>query len=131
MLAGNPEATIALDIPFRGERDYVHSTDLFAALDGLASTFLGQDTYLKSLTMRRGAHRQAVAQFRPDANAFGHFVVAAPGWPVEGWLVEGSAPITRRIAFDEDAIARHAISEQGRVLLPHSLSGSHPFEQLI
>jgi hypothetical protein len=131
MLARRPEARIALDIPLRGARDYIHSTDLFAALNTLAGSFLGEGAYLKSLTLRRQAHRQVAAWFRPDANAFGHFVFAAPDQTVEGWLMEESAPVTRRIAFDEAAIARQAVCEPGRVSLPGPVAGSAAFEQLI
>ena len=120
-----------LDIPFRGERDYVHSTDLFAALDELAGSFLGSGAYLKSLTLRRQAYRSVAARFRPDPGAFGTFTFAASQWVVEGWLVEDPAPITRRIAFDEAAIAQQATCGQGHVLLQSPVTGFDPFEQLI
>ena len=131
MHARGSEARIALDIPFRGARDYVHSTDLFAALDELAGSFLGSGAYLKSLTLRRRAYHSVVARFRPDPDAFGTFAFAASQWVVEGWLVEDPAPITRRIAFDEAAIAQHAICGRGLVLLQSPVTGFDPFEQLI
>jgi hypothetical protein len=131
MLVRRSEARVALDIPFRGERDYVHSTDLFAALDELAGSFLGPNAYLKTLCLRRRAHHQVAVRFRPEPDAFGTFVFAAPEWTVEGWLVEDQAPITRRITFDEAAIARQAVSAQGRVFLQSPVKGYGSFEQLI
>ncbi|HEY2008165.1 MAG TPA: hypothetical protein VGH23_04195 [Rhizomicrobium sp.] len=131
MLARRSEARIALDTPFRGARGYVHSTDLFAALDELSGSLLGPGAYLKSLTLRRRAYHSVVARFRPDPDAFGTFTFAASQWVVEGWLVEDSTPISRRIAFDEAPIAQQAICGQGRVLLQSPVAGYDPFEQLI
>ncbi len=131
MLARESEAKIVLDMPLRGRRDYVHSTDLFAALDGLAEVFLGPDAYLKTLNLRRRAHRQATACFRSDPNAFGTFTFAARERTMQGWLVENALPITRRIEFDEDAIAKLAISDRGCVCLRAPLQGYSAFEQLI
>lgn len=131
MLARRSEVRIALDIPFRGARDYVHSTDLFAALDELSGSFLGPDAYLKSLTLRRRACRSVAARFCPDPDAFGTFTFAASQWVVEGWLTEDPAPINRRIVFDEAAIAQQAVCGQGRVLLQSPVTGFDPFEQLI
>jgi hypothetical protein len=130
MLARRSETRIALDIPFRGGRDHVHSTDLFSALDKLAGSILGPGAFLKSLTLRRRAHRQVAVRFQPDPDSFGAFTFAASGC-VEGWLVEDPAPITRRIAFDEEAIARQAICAQGRVFLRSPVPGYNSFEQLI
>lgn len=131
MHACGSEAGIALDIPFRGDRDYVHSTDIFLALDELAGASLGPGAYLKVLTLRRQAHHRVTAQFKPALGAFGTFLFAAPERTVEGWLVEDMAPVIRRLAFDETAIAQRAVSEQGRVLLPAPVTGYTPFEQLI
>jgi hypothetical protein len=131
MLARQSQARVALDIPLRGARDYVHSTDLFGALDALADQLVGPNAHLKTLRLRRLAYRQVVAQFEPHADAFGSFAFAARGRLVEGWLVEDPAPITGRIAFDEAAIARQAVSEQGRVFLRSPVQGYSSFEQLI
>lgn len=131
MLARAIESSIALDIPFRGGRDYVHSTDLFAALDNLAAKFLAPRAYLKILTLRRPAHRQVAAHFLPHPDTFGSFALALAHQTLEGWLVESPAPITRRIAFDEVAISRAAVSEPGRVFLAAPVKGYSGFEQMI
>jgi hypothetical protein len=131
MLARQSEAKIVLDMPLRGRRDYVHSTDLFAALDGLAEMFLGPGAYLKTLNLRRRAHGQTTACFRPDSNAFGNFAFAAQGWIMEGWLVENALPIARRIEFDEEPIAEQAIEDPGCVCLRAPVPGYCAFEQLI
>src|SRR5215469_10410899 len=131
MLARLSETRLLLDIPFRGNREYVHSTDLFIALDNMAGRFLGPDAYLKTLSIRRLAHRQVAVQFRPDACAFGTFAFAARGWILEGWLVESRKAIARRITFDEASIARQVVSEHGQVLLKTPVQGYNAFEQLI
>jgi hypothetical protein len=131
MLARPIESSIALDIPFRGHRNYVHSTDLFAALEGLAGKFLAPRAHLKNLTLRHQAHRQVAAHFLPHRDTFGSFTLALPHRTLEGWLVESHAPITRRITFDEVAISRAAVSEPGRVFLPTPVKGYSGFEQMI
>jgi hypothetical protein len=131
MLSRTIEGSIALDIPLRGSRDYVHSTDLFAALDDLAGKFLAPRAYLKRLALRRQARRQVAAHFFPHPDAFGSFALALPHETLEGWLVESSAPITRRIVFDEMAISQAAVSEPGRVFLPAPIKGFSGFEQMI
>jgi hypothetical protein len=131
MLASQAEARVLLDVPFRGDRDYVHSTDLFASLNDLAQQFLGLDAYLKTLVLRRRARRQVTAQFRPDATAFGTFTFTARDRIMEGWLVESQMAINRRIVFHEAPIARKATSQEGRVALRSPVPGYSAIEQLI
>lgn len=120
-----------MDVPFRGDRNYVHSTDLFAALDDLAGSYLGPSAYLTALTLRRRAYHQVAACFCPASDAFGTFLLATPGAALEGWLVEDPIPITRRVAFDEATIMRQAVSEPGRVSLHSPVEDYSTFEQLI
>ena len=131
MLAPPVVKQVALDIPFRGGRDYVHSTDLFAALEDLAGDFSASRGRLKSLTLRRRAYRQVVVDFRPPTDAFGSFALALPDQILNGWLAESAAPITRHIEFDEARISQAAISEPGRVILPTPVKGFSPFEQTV
>lgn len=131
MLARTAENSITLDVPLRGNRNYVHSTDLFAALDDLAGRFLAPRAYLKNFTLRRQARRQVAVQFTPHPDAFGTFALALPHQTLEGWLVEGAGAITRRVSFDESAIARQAVVEPGRVFLTAPVKGYSGFEQLI
>jgi hypothetical protein len=126
-----PRPSFALDIPLRGNRDYVHSTDLYAALDNLASRFLAPRAHVKNLTLHRQARRQAAAQFLPHPDAFGTFALALPHQTLDGWLVEQNAQITRRIAFDEEQIARGAIARPGEVFLRTPVQGFSGFEQMI
>lgn len=130
MLARQTDIAIALDIPFRGGRDYVHSTDLFAALDALAGTF-ACSAYPQSLVLRRPARHQVEAHFSPHSDAFGTFALALPRRTAQGWLVERGVPITRRIAFNEMVISNAAVAEPGRVFLTAPVSGFSAFEQMI
>jgi hypothetical protein len=131
MLARQSEAEVLLDVPFRGDRDYVHSTDLFASLNDLAEQFLGPGAYLKTLALRRRARRMVAAQFRPDPAAFGTFTFTASGWIMEGWLVESRLPINRRVVFHEAPIALAATSQEGRVALRSPVPGYSAMEQMI
>jgi hypothetical protein len=130
MLARRSDTAIALDIPFRGDRDYVHSSDLFAALDVLAGTF-APSAYPQRLTLRQPARRQVEVHFSPHREAFGTFALNSSRQTAQGWLVEGTRSITRRIAFDETAISRAAIMEPGRVFLSAPIGGFTAFEQMI
>jgi hypothetical protein len=130
MLVCQADTIIALNIPFRGRRDYVHSTDLFAALDALAGTF-SPGAYPQSLVLRRQARCQVEAHFSPHPAAFGTFVLASPRHTAQGWLVERGSPITRRIAFDETVISSEAVAEPGHVFLPAPVAGYSAFEQMI
>src|SRR5215472_15350260 len=111
MLAPLAEPSMTLDIPFRGQRNYAHSTDLYAALETLVRRMDTPQTYVNGLTIRKKAHRQVSAHFLPHSDAFGAFSLSMSGQRVEGWLVETTAPITRRIAFDETRIALKATVE--------------------
>jgi hypothetical protein len=124
------ETGVALDVPFRGNRDYVHSTDLFEALEN-HSRALSPGSYLKNLILRHPARRQVRAQFTPQRDAFGTFELALPHRVLPGWLMEDRSPIMRRVAFDEAAIAREAIVEPGRAFLSAPVNGYSGFEQMI
>lgn len=130
MLARQAEAPVILDTPFRGERDYIHSTDLVAALDGLGGRFSRQ-MYLKNIELRRPAHRQVEAHFEQRPDAFGSFALDDGKQIARGWLVESCSPIARRIPFDESAIAQAAINEPMRVSLSAPVAGYSGFEQMI
>src|SRR5215471_14205038 len=131
MLSSRAEAKVLLEVPFRGDRDYVHSTDLFGSLNDLAQQILVPDAYLKTLVLRRRARRQVTAQFRPDVTAFGTFTFTASDRIMEGWLVESQMAINRRIVFQEAPIARAATSQEGRVALRSPVLGYSAIEQLI
>ena len=131
MNAMQSKSTIVLDVPLRGARDYVHSSDLFAVLDGLAKIHLSPDAHLQSLVLRRMAFHQVIAHFAPHADAFGTFSLCLGQDVTEGWLVEGRDAIARRVAFDETPIERAAVSRTGRVLLPAPVAGYTSFEQMI
>ena len=108
----------------------MHSTDLFAALSELGEKFRLRP-FLKNLVLRRLAHRQVEAHFEPRSDAFGTFALAGAGQVIQGWLVESRNPITRRVAFDESAIAEAIIAEPGRVFLSAHVAGYSGFEQMI
>jgi len=134
MLAHVAGPGVTLDVPFRGQRDYVHSTDLYASLEKLAErnrVSKSSQAYVKRLTLRKKAHRQVSAYFLPHSDAFGTFSLSMAGQKVEGWLVETCVPITRQVAFDESGIALKAVVEPGRAFLREAVKGFSSFEQAI
>jgi hypothetical protein len=120
-----------LDIPLRGGRDYVHSTDLFAALGRLAQEKLSPDAWLCKMVLRKPAVRQVEAHFAPHDSAFGTFELRSEGDVTAGWLVETKRDIERRISFDETPICSAAVARAGCVFLSAPVDGYTSFEQAI
>jgi len=120
-----------LDIPLRGMRDYVHSTDLHAALERLAKTQISPDAWLSKLVLRKPAYHQVDSYFTPQDVAFGTFELRSEGRQIAGWLVESQCEITRRISFDEAPVREAATICAGRVFLPAPIGGYSSFEQAI
>ena len=120
-----------LDIPLRGRRDYVHSTDLFAALGRLAEAQLSSEAWLRKLVLRKAAFHQVEAHFTAKDSAFGTFELRNRDQTTAGWLVESDRSIERRIAFDEAPVRDAAIAQLGRVSLSTPIKGYTSFEQMI
>jgi hypothetical protein len=121
----------ALDIPLRDARDYVHSTDLFAALGRLAEARLSPDAWLRKLALRGAAFHQVEAHFSPHDYAFGTFEFEDQGRTTAGWLVESKRDIGCRISFDEAPVCDAATLLPGRISLSAPVGGYTSFEQAI
>jgi hypothetical protein len=121
-----------LDIPMRGERTYIHSTDLLHSLDLLVKTRLSSEAWVRRLVLRKPAIRQIEAHFEFQESAFGSFVLSDGRDVLDGWLVETDRNMNvRRIAFDEERIAGSAIVTPGRAALLSAVAGYSSFEQAI
>ena len=122
---------VELDIPLRGARNYVHSTDLFHAVEQMGVCRISKGIWLRELVLRRPANRQVDAHFQYHDAACGTFELCHDGDAISGWLVESDRPCSRHISFDEAAIARCATVSQQQVVLPYPVPGHSRFEQAI
>ena len=98
---------------FRGNRDYLHSTDLYPALTEYAQKQFSPKAFIQCLTIRQTvSHQVRVDLNRPD-EAFGSFRVRYGTSEAKGWLIETDTPISSRIPFDETTAMNEAIGGQG------------------
>jgi len=116
---------------FKGNRTYVHSTDLLASLEAEAGRRLGAGAWVCHLTIRRPMTREVEAWFEPPADAFGAFLLQGPSGALRGWLTESIRPITRRVPYDEDALLASVRFEGDAAVLPGAVAGFTRFEQMV
>ena len=129
-----PQMAIAmtdLDIPLRGARDYVQSSDLFTALEKLARAHFSVHAYLQKLVLRKLASHQIEASFSPHETAFGTFEIRNEQTVTAGWLVETNRRIERRNLYDEAPVANAAVVRPGRVFLSAPVQGYTAFDQAV
>lgn len=111
---------VPLDLPFKGARDYLHSTDIFPALVDLVHLQCGSQAQVESLTVRRPIRYAILVSPEPSATDVGSFRVRHGAEVVTGWLRETCQPITRRNPIDLPNLADAALSGPGfaRLLKP-------------
>ena len=114
---------IPLRLCFKGERTYLHATDLYEALVGAVQSEFGIQIDGFQMSIRRFFSRQpdlywtdSPGESARPVNAVGEWSVAGQGQELRGWVVESGRPVDCRLPFDEDRIARHA-SIQGKTAL--------------
>src|SRR5919205_593444 len=91
------------ELPFRGDRNYLHSTDLFPALSEYAQRHFSPTAFIENLILRRTIHHQVRIHFDEPEDAFGSFSVRNGMQRTKGWLVETNESVRRHIRFDEAA----------------------------
>jgi hypothetical protein len=125
------QPNIALDIPFRGDRNYVQSSDLFATLEKFAKDCLSEHAYPQKLELRRMALHKVEASLVSSPLAFGTFEIRNGQAVTMGWLIETRHAIERRIPYDEAPVANAAIVEPGRVFLKAPIQGYTALDQVV
>ncbi len=112
-----------VDLPFRGDRNYLHSTDLYPALTEFAQRQFSPDAFIASLTIRQAVSHQVRISLDGPEGSFGSFRVRHGASQSKGWLVETDEPVLSRIPFDEITAMQAAITGPGfalyKKLLPH------------
>lgn len=120
-----------LDIPLRGGRTYVQSSDLFAALEKCAKERFAPGAYVRKLILRRMSFHTVEAYFIPQFAALGTFEVRNGPSTVTGWLIETARIIACRKPYDETPVLQAAIVQPGRIFLLSPVRGYTAFDQLI
>ena len=103
--------TRALDIGFKGDRDYLHGTDVYdTGLAALRACFPGADGRVRysfhaiartALDLRCG--QAGTIGERPE-NCAAEIHLGDGSTMVSGWIVETGRAVEGRVAYDEDAI---------------------------
>jgi len=99
-----------LALRYKGERDYLHGTDIFDALNELAGVQLA--AYVSRIAFRRQArHELRVVDTPPASNdeIVAEVVLSALRYeaePRKWWLLESDVPVTQRYAYTEEPITR-------------------------
>jgi len=119
------------NLPFRGSRNYLHSTDLYPALTEFAKKQFSPDADIECLTIRQVISHQVRVNFDGPSGAFGSFRIRHGTCHTKGWLVETDEPISSRIPFDEATPMQAAVSGPGFALFKKLLPQYSAFESLI
>jgi hypothetical protein len=112
-----------LELPFKGSRDYLHSTNIFSALEKIGEDRFESGAFIRSLMLRRPMRRAILAVFERPADAAGSFVIQTRTEQVTGWLVESGLPVSRRVPFDSSPLSAMAVVGDGMVLVRSAVAG--------
>jgi len=110
---------LILDLPFKGDRNYLRLADIFRALVEMALERFGPQAQVDSLTIRRPLNSAILLTFERPGGFSGSFRVRSGGESIPGWLVETHKPVTR-IPFNMPSVSAVSVSGPGfaRVLEP-------------
>jgi hypothetical protein len=129
MIPGFHGATFTL--PYRGDRDYIHSADIFQALTGLVRDQLAPGAHLASLVLRRKVSRQLRVSAGDGPRGIGTFSVHAGAEEIHGVLVETETTVDRRGPYDESPLVDAVIADAGSAAFSSAVPGYTAFEHLL
>ncbi len=127
---GKPLATMDLNLPYRGERNYIHSADIFQAVTDLARAH-NSDAYVESLVLRRQAVHQIRMAFEAAPQMIGTFSLRIAGDRLRGWLVERNEDVRIRVPYDESPATAAVVGGAGFARFAAPVAGYTAFEQLL
>ena len=102
---------IALDTPFRGNRNYIHSTSIYNQLQVHINEFVGKNAWIRQLKLNQFFDTQCYATTNLDENdqQVGNFSVQIIDSIIQGFIVaDPSIAISSREEFDEGYICSKA-----------------------
>lgn len=99
-----------LELPFKGQRDYLRFADIFPALVDRVQSRFGPGATVDLLTMRRPL-KSKIAVSLEAVNVFaGSFRVRNGSECQTGWLVETDQCVDTRVPFDSSILTLHALA---------------------
>ena len=112
---------IVLDLPLRGDRRYLHGTDMVSGLHSALPRLLSTpEAHLKSISFHKQATRVvgvALGNAQNGTGAVGRFLVATSKGTFEGFISETDAYPSQRVPYNEvEIVAGRKISGHGRDL---------------
>jgi hypothetical protein len=122
---------LIFDLPFKGSREYLHSTDIFPALTDVAHKRFGPLAWVDSLTIRRPFRRIIQVSFEPVEVSSGSFRIRNGSQHIPGWLLETDRPVTRRIPYDTSPLSAAAVSGSGYARFLEGLPGFSVLDVLV
>lgn len=118
----NEEAGTPLDLRFKGERTYLHGTDLFDAMVELARRATGAGVSDIRMSFYRPIRRSVAARRVTSGAAVPRpcalFELKSAGQPVAWELIEGSEPVAGRRPYDETDVTAGAVVRDRLITQP-------------
>lgn len=121
---------LVLDLPFKGDRDYLRLADIFPAVSNLVCDRFGTQAQVDSLTIRRPLNCGILVSFQPLNSSAGTFCVRCGSESIRGWIDETDRPASRRISYDSSPLKAVAVSESDFARLLEPLTGHTEFDVL-
>jgi hypothetical protein len=127
---------IPLSFCFKGERDYLHGTDVYEAVADVARQRVGEDLQRLRLGMHRFFRRQPDLYWSAEAaaarppNAIADFSTSGVRDCASGWLLESERPVECRKPFDEDRV-RYGCAFADASVSVRASTGLSPIETLV
>jgi len=124
--------SVPLGLSYKGERDYLHGSDIFQALSEWARATYGENVFVSRLSFRHLARSHCTVTTEPlQSSLAGEGKLIAQGAAVPFWLAETGQPVQERYAYDEDAVVAPLImdADSRQAVLP-AVTAS-PIEEVI
>ncbi|HEY6185745.1 MAG TPA: hypothetical protein VIW67_26120 [Terriglobales bacterium] len=119
------------ELPFRGSRSYLHSTDLYPALTEFAKKQFSPSAFVENLTIRRAVTHQVQVNLDAPDRPCGSFCIRHGNERSKGWLVETDEPVRSRVPFHEETAILSATSGAKFARLEKLLPAYTTFELLV
>ena len=122
------DLTVLPDLKFKGERTYIHGTDLFQSVTQFLEN--GKVGYLKEMSFRLFGDKQCAILFSapesPDAR-----IISQGLWHdsdsdsnVKFWVIEQGDSVSDRYEFDEDTLCSRADLDEEKIIRKYNLAFS-------
>lgn len=124
-------SSVNLCLPYRKDRNYIHSADIYQALTSLARDRFDPDAFIASLILRRQAAHQIQISFHAEPSTVGTFSIRYKEEQTSGWLIETTEKVSVRVPYDESQAAAAVIERPKYAQFSAVIPGYTTFEQLI